>query len=120
MDYLKSNYVYWKSLAPDSPSNSASEEEVSVFYSVSYIYRHLCSSFQCHVGGPGNTGMLYHIILSTCVRSVVVVCLSAYRMQFSFEGAQKDIQLVHDKVYKRNVWLSTKHSCSKDIAVFPY
>ena len=30
MDYLKSNYTYWKSLTPDSPSNSASEEEVSV------------------------------------------------------------------------------------------
>ena len=32
MDYLKSNYVYWKSLAPDSPSNSASEEEVRILF----------------------------------------------------------------------------------------
>lgn len=29
MEYLKSNYTYWKSQTPDSPSNSASEEDVS-------------------------------------------------------------------------------------------
>lgn len=30
MDYLKSNYAHWKSLTPlDSPSNSASEDDVS-------------------------------------------------------------------------------------------
>ena len=29
MEYLKSNYTYWKSQIPDSPSNSASEDDVS-------------------------------------------------------------------------------------------